>query len=48
MQTTFKGFIRTIAERGHACIISQSPNPSVLVEWPHAIHLLGHIYNKSL
>lgn len=24
-----------------------SPNPQVLQEWPHAMHLLGHIYNKN-
>eukprot|EP00798_Chlamydomonas_sp_ICE-L_P025989 gene25989-11679_t len=26
----------------------ESPNHNVLVEWPHSLHLLGHIYNKNL
>ncbi len=26
----------------------QSLNPAVLLEWPHALHLLGHMYNHSL
>jgi len=26
----------------------ESSNPLVLAEWPHAFHLLGHIYNKNL
>jgi hypothetical protein len=26
----------------------QSPNPLVLEDWPHAAHMLGHIYNKKL
>lgn len=28
--------------------VSQSSNPNVLQEWPHAIHVLGLIYNQQL
>lgn len=26
----------------------QSGNPHVLLDWPHALHILGHIYNNQL
>lgn len=26
----------------------ESRNPAVLEDWPHALHLLGHIYNNNL
>ncbi len=26
----------------------QSGNPDVLSDWPHALHLFGHIYNGDL
>jgi hypothetical protein len=29
------------------CVL-QSSNPNVLQEWPHAIHVLGLIYNQQL
>jgi hypothetical protein len=27
---------------------AQSPDPDVLLNWPHALHILGHIYNGNL
>lgn len=35
-------------ERPLSLLPLQSPNPQVLVDWPHVLHLLGHIYNKQL
>lgn len=26
----------------------QSSNPNVLLQWPHALHILGLIYNQQL
>lgn len=32
----------------HVFVVSQSSNPNVLLQWPHALHMLGLIYNQQL
>lgn len=29
-------------------MLLQSSNPNVLLQWPHALHILGLIYNQQL
>lgn len=29
-------------------LLPQSSNPNVLLQWPHALHILGLIYNQQL
>jgi hypothetical protein len=31
-----------------SCLVLQSSNPNVLLQWPHALHILGLIYNQQL
>ena len=31
-----------------AALPPQSGNPHVLLDWPHALHILGHLYNNNL
>lgn len=39
----------SITPRSNAPLLTpQSANPRVLEDWPHALHLLGHIFNKNL
>ncbi|KAG1660660.1 hypothetical protein FOA52_008020 [Chlamydomonas sp. UWO 241] len=45
--STTEGRWEEIARTLDACEL-ESPNPRVLDEWPHSLHLLGHIYNRTL